>query len=106
MIPVTQHATPPAQQPAIYAPGVIRTDTDYERNRMARFVANHPEYAKLPPSVLLQYATTYRDDKDHALEQEFRDNGILQGARADFDLIERDWDTMPMSDDYSEGSGS
>ncbi len=93
MLPSTQFATPP-----VYAPGAFRLTTDRERNALDRFVNRYPEYSKLPPSVLAQYAVTYRDDRDHALEQEFRDNGVLDGARADFGLSDRDWDDMPTSD--------
>lgn len=91
-----QPGTPP---PAIYAPGTIRTAADRERATMERFVARYPEYAKLPPDTLVQYAATYRDDKDHALEQEYRDNGVLQGARVDYSRPEeKDWDVVLTSD--------
>ena len=65
-------------------PATIRDQADHEAARIARFVARHPQYNRLPPDVLLQYADTYRDDADHALEQEFRDNGVLCGCRADY----------------------
>ena len=93
----------PSTPPAFYAPGTIRTVFDRERVALERFVAKYPEYAKLPPSVLAQYAATYRDDKDHALEQEFRDNGVLHGARVDYERpAARDWDHVPTSDNVFE----
>lgn len=63
--------------------GPIHHLTDWQAGQIARFVDRHPQYARLPADVLLQYAETYRDDTDHALEQEFRDNGVLRGCRAD-----------------------
>jgi hypothetical protein len=89
----------PATPPAIYAPGTIRRGADRERAVVAAFVAKYPQYARLAPDVLAQYAATYRDDRDHALEQEFRDNGVLQGARVDYSRPEgRDWDDVVTSD--------
>ena len=93
----------PPTPPAIYAPGTIRTAADRQRAALERFVARHPEYARLAPDVLVQYAATYRDDKDHALEQEFRDNGVLHGARVDYSRpAEKDWDTVLTSDNAFE----
>jgi hypothetical protein len=91
----TQLPTPPA----LYAPGFIRRGADRQRAVIDAFVAKYPQYSKLPPDVLVQYAATYRDDKDHALEQEFRDNGVLHGARVDYSRpAGRDWDDVPTSD--------
>lgn len=78
----------------------IRSLADWEADRIARFVARRPEYARLPADVLLQYAETYRDDTDHALEQEYRDNGVLRGCRIDHSHAARRRDGwIPFSDD-------
>jgi hypothetical protein len=92
----TQLPTPPA----MYAPGTIRRGADRQRSVVDAFVAKYPQYARLAPDVLAQYAATYRDDKDHALEQEFRDNGVLTGARVDHGRRREDgdWDEVPTSD--------
>lgn len=85
--------------PPVYAPGAIRSIADRQRAAIESFVTKYPEYARLAPDVLLQYADTYRDDKDHALEQEFRDNGVLTGARIDYSRpAGKDWDDVPTSD--------
>lgn len=90
--------------PLAYAPGTIRTAADRQRAALERFVAKYPQYAKLPPDVLVQYAATYRDDKDHALEQEFRDNGVLAGCRVDYSRPEeKEWDTVLTSDNAFQG---
>lgn len=67
-----------------YTPGPLRRAADAARNAVDAFVAKHPEYSRLSPDVLLQYAATYRDDKDHALEQELRDNCVIEGCRIDY----------------------
>ena len=84
--------------PAVtYSPGEIRRHTDSQLAVIEVFLLRHPEYAKLPPDVLLQYAETYRDMKDHTLEQEFRDNGVIAGARGDYTRPETpDWDADPV----------
>lgn len=73
--------------PAVIAPSpkhpTIRDLTDREANKLTRFMARHPQYSKLPMDVLIQYADTYRDDADHAMEQELRDQGVLRGCLAD-----------------------
>jgi hypothetical protein len=67
----------------------IRSLADREAVRLARFLDKHPEYARLSPDVLLQYAETYRDDRDHALEQ---------GCRADYGTRRAEDDPMPHPD--------
>jgi hypothetical protein len=100
-LPIT---APSHSQPAIYAPGALRRSTDRQRASLESFVAKYPEYARLAPDVILQYAATYRDDKDHALEQELRDNGVLSGARVDYSRpAGDDWDVVRLSDDVFEG---
>lgn len=80
----------------------IRGLADREATRIDRFLARHPQYRRLPPDVLLQYAETYRDDSDHALEQEFRDNGVLAGCRADLShAYDRGDGWIPFSDDVA-----
>lgn len=78
----------------------IRSLADWQADRVERFVARRPEYARLPVDVLLQYAETYRDDSDHTLEQEYRDNGVLRGCRIDHSHAARRGDGwIPFSDD-------
>jgi hypothetical protein len=80
----------------------IRSTTDHQADRISRFVARYPQYARLPADVLLQYVDTYRDESDHALEQEFRDNGVLAGCRADLrHALDRGDGWIPFSDDYA-----
>jgi hypothetical protein len=78
----------------------IRTTTDRQSSRIAAFVERYPQYARLPADVLLQYAETYRDDEDHTLEQELRDNGVIAGCRIDYKRPgERERGSIPFSDD-------
>lgn len=89
-MPPTETTTSlPAARPTTYNPGPLRRAADAARNAVDRFVAKYPEYGRLAPDVLQQYAATYRDDKDHALEQDFRDNMVLSGCRADYGLWRR-----------------
>lgn len=86
-------------QHAVAVSSPIHNLTDWQASRISAFVARYPEYRRLPPDVLLQYADTYRDDADHALEQEYRDNGVLLGCRADYKRADGvEWGWVPFSD--------
>lgn len=103
---VATAAPVPVKHRPDYHPRSIRNLADYQAVRIARFVARHPEYERLPADVLLQYADTYRDDEAHTLEQEFRDNGILTGCRADYarpQARDRGWEP-PLDSDALGGS--
>jgi hypothetical protein len=92
--------------PRNYTPGPLRRAEDSARNVVDAFLGKHPEYARLSPDVLLQYAATYRDDKDHALEQDFRDNCVVTGCRIDYkrpSAIERG-DMVTSDDAFLAGS--
>ncbi len=95
----------PAVSPRSYTPGPLRRAADAARNAVDAFVAKHPEYSRLSPDVLLQYAATYRDDKDHALEQEYRDNCVLAGCRIDYRRpCDEARDEVPFSDSVFPGA--
>jgi hypothetical protein len=100
----SHHSLIPATPP-VYAPGIFRRQSDQQLAEVSSFLARHPEYQKLPVDALAQYAATYRDDRDHAMEQDFRDESVLCGCRADYARPESgkaDWDAGPAcSDDCS-----
>ena len=80
-------------------PSPIRTHADRTADRIARFTARYPQYARLAPDVILQYAETYRDDTDHALEQDLRDNGVLPACSVDYSRFRAlDRGEVPFSD--------
>lgn len=83
-------ATPPlspaVQNPADYAPGIIRSSTDREAALVDAFYRRHPEYEVLPRDEVLQVAATYLDEDDHALRAALADEGVPVGGRyAGFD---------------------